>query len=239
MDEVAPMDATKFVLVGDFNINFNSESSPLKVKLLQLMYKYNLAQVIDQPTRYAPTGTMSTIDLVLLPNLSMCSNVELLPPLSTSDHFVISLSLSLNSIHLRRRKQETRTLWMYGQADFDLARALISSIDWDAICMISDEVEASWHTWKLTFMNIMKTAIPHRQITMLKNLPWITYGIVKFMQKRDRVVCTAKRSGSAELWNKYKQIRNLITRFKHAKRQFFQRLNHTNPNKILVSHSSY
>ncbi len=96
---------------------------------------------------------------------------------STFDHFVIRLSLALNSSRQFRRKQESRIHWMYGRADFDLARALILSTNWDFL--ITDDVEASWYNWRVTFKKIMETTIPHRQVSVQKNLPWITYGIVK------------------------------------------------------------
>ncbi len=49
--------------------------------------------------------------------------MEILPPISTSDHFVIRLSLALNSSRQVR-------------ADFDLARALILSTNWDFLILM-------------------------------------------------------------------------------------------------------
>ncbi len=120
---------------------------------------------------------------------------------------------------------------MYGRADFDLARALILSTNWDLL--ITDDVEASRYNWRVTFTKIMETTIPHRQVSIQKNLPWITYGIVKIMLQRDRLFRRAKRSGCVRTWNKYKQFRNLvIQRLKRAKQNFFQGLNNTNPKKF-------
>ena len=232
LDELTPAELSKLLLVGDFNINFMpSATSSLKTKLLQLMYKFNLTQVVDEPTRFSPTGVTSIIDLALLSNASLCVAMEILPPISTSDHFVIRLSLALNSSQQIRRKQESHIHWMYGRADFDLARALILSTNWDFL--ITDDVEASWYNWRVTFMKIMETTIPHRQVSVQKNLPWITYGIVKTMLQRDRLFRRAKRSRCVQTWNKYKHVRNLVTqRLKHAKRKFFQGLNNTNPKKF-------
>ena len=232
LDELNPIDLSKIVLVGDFNINFNpSAVSPLKAKFLQLLYKFNLTQVVDEPTHLSPNGNNSLIDLVLLPNPSMCMSVEMLPPISTSDHLTLKLTLTLKVSCTTKRKQETRVHWMYSRADFDLAKSLILSTPWDIL--ITDEIETSWYHWKQHFMNIMELVIPHRQVTIQKNLPWINYGIVKAMRHRDNLFRRAKKSGHRRTWSDYKSARNLVThQLKVAKRNFFQSLNHSNPKKF-------
>ncbi len=53
LDELTPAELSKLLLIGDFNVNFMpSATSSMKTKLLQLMYKFNLTQVVDEPTRF-------------------------------------------------------------------------------------------------------------------------------------------------------------------------------------------
>ena len=89
--------------------------------------------------------------------------------------------------------------WMYSCADFDLAKSLILSTTWDIL--ITDEIGTSWYHWKQQFMNIMKLVIPHRQVTIQKNLAWINYGIVKAMRDTDNLFRRAKTSGHHREWS--------------------------------------
>ncbi len=72
----------------------------------------------------------------------------------------------------------------------------------------------------------METSIPHRQVSVQKNLPWITYGIVKIMLQIDYSV-RQKDLDAYELGTKFRNL--VIQRLKRAKRNFLQGLNNTNP----------
>ena len=150
LEDINPLDFNTVVLVGDFNINFSNEfSSPLKSRLLQLMYKFNLTQVVNQFTHISPNGKSSLIDLALIANSDRCVKCEILPPVSSSDHYTVELALKMQLPSTRPNK-ETRTLWLYRQADFVLARHLINRTYWDFL--ITDEVETSWVQWKSAFL---------------------------------------------------------------------------------------
>ena len=228
LEDINPIDFNNVVLVGDFNINFSyGSSSPLKSRLHQLMYKFNLMQVVNQATHISPNGKSSLIDLALIGNSDRCAKCEILPPVSSSDHYIVKLALKMQ-LPSTRPKKETRILWQYHQADFVFARHLINRTYWDFL--ITDEVETSWVQWKSAFLDIMKTAIPHKQVTIRRNLPWIKLHIIEMMKKRDHLFKKARRSGSPAMWSKYRSIRNrVIQQLRSAKFAFFSNINQADP----------
>ena len=76
-------------LFGDFNHNTLS-STPNPVS--SLLDHFSLDQIIQSPTRFSSTGTPTILDLALIPN-SSSSTYSILPPVSTSDHLSILVSV--------------------------------------------------------------------------------------------------------------------------------------------------
>ena len=79
---------SNFVLLGDFNINYNNPSHPYFTDLCNLINSFSLIQVVPEPTHTSPSGSTSLIDLVMISNLSMLSSCIVTSPLGSSDHNV-------------------------------------------------------------------------------------------------------------------------------------------------------
>ena len=62
---------SKFVLIGDFNVDYLDSSSPLYHSLQTILNNYCLTQVVQEPTRVCVSGKASMIDLALLSNPSL------------------------------------------------------------------------------------------------------------------------------------------------------------------------
>lgn len=80
-----------FVLLGDFHVNINNPSNPLLPRMLDCLL---LVQVVTEPTHINHTGHPSPIDLVLISNPSTLSSCSVIPPLASSDHIEIHLSMN-------------------------------------------------------------------------------------------------------------------------------------------------
>ena len=59
---------SNFVLLGDFNVNFDTSHS-FYPYLCDLMTSFSLSQVVDTPTHFSPNGRSTLIDLVFVSNL--------------------------------------------------------------------------------------------------------------------------------------------------------------------------
>lgn len=108
--------ASKFFLIGDFNIDFLTPSF-LYHKLLSIVTSFNLTQVVKDPTRVC-NSCSTLIDLIFVSpsvNIDLCSTI---PPLLNSDHFGVHLRVPMKYIK-KRPKPIVRKIWRYTLADFD------------------------------------------------------------------------------------------------------------------------
>ena len=81
---------SKVVILGDFNVNVNVNSSQLStvVNFLSLTSGFGLQQLVDTPTRVTQSNG-STIDLVLSNCPHMVTSLAIDDPLGSSDHHSI------------------------------------------------------------------------------------------------------------------------------------------------------
>ena len=85
------------ILLGDFNIDFLSESSS-KSKLNIFAESLSLIQIVDHPTHFSHSNNPSLIDLVFLSSSIVKLTHAVLPPISSSDHSTILFSVSSDSL---------------------------------------------------------------------------------------------------------------------------------------------
>ena len=109
------------LITGDFNYNMLSNDNN---KLKDLMYQYNLKQIITEPTHFTESSS-SFIDLFLIRNDTNILHSEVIDPFIPEQvryHCPILLPLKF----LRPVNKTTqRKIWNYAQADFDLYRSLL------------------------------------------------------------------------------------------------------------------
>jgi len=94
-----------------------------------------------------------------------------LPPLNTSDHSAIAVSLVSKSFP-PSSKYSRRSVWHYRDADFAAASKLLTDVPWDEL-IDHEDIETSWNNWKSTFLEIMSHCILSVKfnITMVDQTP--------------------------------------------------------------------
>ena len=213
---------TNFVLLGDFNVNFYNPSHPLFSNLCNIIDCYSLSQVVSEPTHTSPQGNTSLIDLVLISDTSKLTSCSVIPPLGTSDHNGVQLSIKWRSIN--RMKTAKRRIWRYDLADFETANSLLESTDFTNL--LNCDIDQAWSNWKCKFLSVMEQCIPHKTIQKKRNLPWLNFELTKSMRARNLAYKRAKRSGKHNHWRAFQMKRNKVANMlKHAKRNYFNSLN--------------
>ncbi len=119
----------------------------------------------------------------------MVNSCNTIPPLSTSDHYGIAMELDRKAE--KSEKSKGRLIWRYSYADWNTARELIDTFNWDSI--MSDDIELSWKQWHQQFISIMSQTIPNRLLPSRRNLPWLNKSSMK---KRNLLFKRAKRTGN-------------------------------------------
>ena len=128
-----PQSFRNLVLCGDFNID------PQHSQNESLVHLQTDFQLVDEPTR-TTNSSSTTIDLVFLSNSSSLISCDVLAPLATSDHFSVQVTLKLKAPS-RDTKPPTKTIWLYGKADFTLAKQLLTQL---TIASSDDNIDVFW-----------------------------------------------------------------------------------------------
>ena len=155
---LSPTILHNLILVGDFNIDLLKSS--LSKSLIDFTNCLGLNQIICEPTHFSHSGSPSLIDLVFVSSDLSCPS-RVLPPISSSDHLFILLSLPLVRKDPDLRPTNGRKVWLYNKADFYSANLLLSSIPWKSLDSQTD-VNYSWFIFKEIFLDVMKHTIPSK-----------------------------------------------------------------------------
>ena len=221
-----PRKFSTFILLGDFNVNFFNPGNSLFLYLNDILSIFSLQQVVSSFTHISPNRPNSLIDLVLLSDPLYLHNCVTLPPLASSDHLGISLTLNLK-YPVHSIENPPRSVWFYNEADFDRACELIDDFNWNIV--LSDCVDSSFALWSQSFLEIMKSCVPQRSLKLRKSLPWITSDVISLIKERNFHFSKAKKSNDPTHLALYKSLRNRIVGIlRVAKKDFFNSLTPSN-----------
>ena len=176
---------------------------------------------------FSPITTLSPGIINQQPtSLSQLQNCATLPPLASSDHLGVSLTIKWKPISPPSNHQP-RSVWVYKDADFIRANELIQSTDWDSL--ISGDVDQSAERWTQQFLEIMEKCIPRQHLKKRKQLPWLSSNIVKHIKKRNALFQEASKTKDDSQFNKYKRMRNkVVDMIRGAKKKFFSLMTPSN-----------
>ena len=111
---IDPANFSRFLLLGDFNVNFCNTHHFLFSHLQDIMLSFSLTQVVPSYTYISLAGTPSLLDLAMLSNPEQLQQYSTIPPLSTSDHYGISLTLNLKTMAAKPCKSRHLENGKYG-----------------------------------------------------------------------------------------------------------------------------
>ena len=222
---VHPVKFSTFILLGDFNVNFQNPLHPLFLYLNDILLIFSLKQVVSSFTHICPNANTSLIDLVMLSDPLLLKSCVTVPPLASSDHLGVSLVVEWKVI-CRSFKNPSRLVWIYKNGDFARACELIDDFDWE--CVFSDDVDSSASSWS-PFLEIMNECVPQRALSLRKNLPWLTNDITRLIHQRNSQYQKAKKSNDPSQFALYKTLRNkVVEMLRSAKMNYFNSLSPSN-----------
>ena len=145
-------------------------------------------------------SSSTTTDYIYLTTTSLLSSCSTCPPLGSSDHR--SLQLSLNWSKCPQKTVSCR-IWNYLRAD------------WDAICsdLVAlpspiDDVDSSWVSWKSHFIRTLSHYIPTKVCRVKKSLPWMSPNLFKLFHKCDITFSIYKATKSECHLSRYMTFHN-------------------------------
>ena len=168
------------------------------------------------------TATTSTLidHIYLSENLSYFScSTEF--PLHAFDHSTIHLCLT--KPHPPTKKVIRRKVWLYKQADFESANAILQCLSSESFP--ANDINSLLSQWHDFYMTTMSQSIPSKVVKSSSNLPYLSKDLVAATQKKACLFRRARRLGTTKAWQKYSMTRNRVTAaLRRAKAAYFEEL---------------
>jgi len=197
-----------YILLGDFNypqlkwhINqLDPPSDSSAQSFLDLMDKLLLEQLVNFPTRLR-NESVSSLDLVVVPNSNVVFNIESKAPWGKSDHVVIICHLINNTINLNPHSKPKLN---YGKGRYDEMREIMRECEWEHLWDLT--VENAWETFKSKLLDTVNLTVPVIVQDAKQLVLWNSYKLQKVMNRKK--VSWAKFRRGQVSWFTYKKHRN-------------------------------
>ena len=221
-------------IMGDFNIDLLKEEKYRQIHdYLNMILSYSMLPTITKPTRITENSA-TLIDNILTNNYDVASAILVT---DTSDHFPTVVSTSSNV-----RKKETKSdegkcyKRNYTNDNVNYLKESMSSIKWAEI-LHGDSVDEDYNIVVSTITDLIDKCIPLRKCNRSRKKdpmsPWITKGLLRSINNKNKLYKIYKNSATEENLNNYKSYRNkLHNLIRKMKRQYFERKFQQSKNKM-------
>ena len=216
MDQIMLQNNSEIFVLGDFNIDISDPNSPNAISLIENFQHFGLSQKITKCTRHSRNNNSTLID-------HMYTNSEYIREsgnvtLNISDHDLVYLVRKKNRPERVKLSFRGRS---YRDYDRETFQGYLTALNWDHFYGCNDVDQA----WSILLGNIqaeIELMCPLKNIKIKKQKePWITNEILEFINDKNDLLRTAKRTGLADDWDSARIARNLVsTMVRDAKRDF-------------------
>ena len=220
----ANKESKEILVMGDMNSNYLSDCT--NSRRMQLMCEESsLTQMITEPTRVTVNST-TLIDHILGSNPSGIAKSGCLD-LGISDHLLVYV-IKLGELC---QGHKIRMVRVVSRCNVEALLEDLQSAKWETDSVSIDD---RWDQWKKVFLGIVDRHTPIvRCRVRTESLPWIDASVRKLMRKRNQLRNRATRTSSAELWSRYRSLRNKVTgALRQAKRSFSVSLTSRSPQSV-------
>ena len=196
-------DKLKILIAGDLNAD---PDTPAGVCMSDFVRTNEMHIHINEPTRI--THHSQTILDQFISNVSnFVQSPTVRPPILSSDHCVISASLSFK---LQKGSTYSRRMWNFKESSFDDYRAKLSSHNWEHCTEPGLDINEAVNSWTRELLSIAESTIPNRMVIIRVNdKPWYSTFLRKLRRKKDKLHLLAKRGNTFLAWQKFREQRNL------------------------------
>ena len=202
------------ISIGRLSFKPGGQYPAISKQMIEIINDHNLTQLVNRPTR-----DKNILDLCLTNTPDAAGLVQV--DGGISDHDMVIVQANLKPVVSRPPK---RKLFQYSRGDF-------TSIDEDMCCFYQQtfgsaldaqhSVNELYCSFKRALFSSIEKNIPSKMSSTRYSYPWISQSIKREINKKKRMYRRARRSGSAQYWKKFRELRRLIDK------------------KIKIAHDSY
>lgn len=223
---------TEFVICGDINIDYLSESSR-KRKLNSLLETYNLSHTVSFPTR-TQAGSSTAIDNIFIDKsrLNSYSTVPLVNGLSDHDAQILSvfnMSEKFQSVNLKIKKR------IINAESLHHLNTCLQNESWENVYSTDTiDINTKFNAFFTTFTNYFNECFPVKVVKKCKSKNmWITQGIKISCARKRNLYLMSRNSDDPHVLNYYKNYCKTLTKvIKDAKKMYLNEKIQNSDNKI-------
>ncbi|XGW28756.1 hypothetical protein V3C99_008503 [Haemonchus contortus] len=221
------------LVVGDFNladVDWNSTDCSagycaVTKEFLEVFRSHNFVQFVKSPTR-GP----SYLDLIFCNEVALIGEVEVLPPIGSSDHASASFTLNVEPLAVAQRK------WVrdFGKARYDAVEEHLSSIDWVGSFATVDTIDEKYELFLSVLHDAVDRYVPLRRASCTR-YRFPSY-LDRMVRRRCQLWASAVADDSVLSWEAYKvfdkKVRKAIVKYSaYLEKKFIES---KNPNKLFA-----
>ncbi|XP_071941144.1 uncharacterized protein [Antedon mediterranea] len=219
-------------LLGDFNINFNSQDEPLLKRYKDVLSLFNCSQIIDIPTRITDT-TATTLDHIITNSKEKILQYGTLN-VGLSDHLITYCTRKIWRCQINRHN----TIRIRSMRHYNKESLLnkLANVNWEST-LSCNEVNEAWFRFITVFLGVIDEIAPVKEVRIkCRTEPWMNDNILLDIRQRDKHLFLFKKYHCKDMYSKYCKLRNKIQRdVKKAKSEYFKTKieeNKGNPKKL-------
>ena len=207
------------LLFGDFNypsINWETCSiyapNPSSQDFLTAYQQWNFWQLISENTRFRGDEA-SLLDLLLVSDRKIISNIEYLPPVGKSDHCVIAATAQIYLEVRPTRRILKRSFW---QADYTAVNEHLTQH------LLNHTENLSYQVVEETLAQAIDIYFPLRHCRINPRKPWLHERIFKEIDNKRKYWDRYRASRTAENYNQYRTRNNALKEMISASRKYYE-----------------
>lgn len=177
--------ASNVLVVGDFNLPhvawpFVTPSHDGKTfsSFCDMFSNSNFTQLVERPTRYRLNQAPSLLDLILVNDRDLLSNVEYLPPFGRSDHITLHSTIQFHSVAPNIKHKKYINVIDYDQLNSDL-----SEVHWGNVLSNLD-IERKWDKFMKVVGECISSNSYRKEVFYSQSKPWMNRGIYNMIQRK-------------------------------------------------------
>ena len=215
-------DIRDIIVLGDFNMNmFNANNNKIK----DLMQEYSMKQLIIEPTNFT-IHSSTLIDLILVRNTSNILTSGVIDTFIPNQIRYHCPTVVIMKFIRPQNKTFKRKVWNFKLGNFERYREILADYNLEEKGNLSTDIDENINHITEAIMSAAEQAIPNKVATIRPaEHPWITCHIRNLIRKRKRTCKKFKRTSNANLWEKYKIIRNkIVSLIRKSRNDYFEKL---------------
>ena len=214
--------SNQILITGDINVDMLNLAQ--RHPLNDVMLRYGLSNIIDEPTRIGHFSSTLLDPILITDTCSVSSSYVVDVDRSFSDHNAVVCHLN---VPMKLCTSFKRTVWIYKRGDFNKFNNMILNFDWESYFINCSDVNDACDKFTHLYLSMAKECIPVKEVTIrINDKPWMNNELRREIRLRNRLHAKYKSTRTASNHTQFRIQRNKVNNMKkHVRSAFFDGIN--------------